>query len=411
MELTGFSINKSVLLICIAAICVTNFIFMPYLSLVAFCGVIALYILASERNENYFACFLFFLGILLVTLVPTALKTLDPLMNDKVNYRFEMVLGQGQSITQWIEDFSGPDFLSHFLIFLSSYVFGVNDLAFACYLFICFSIMSIGLYRLAGKGFVIILFLFCSQFTFQGLYGNLLRQCLALSLLLLALSYVSNWKRILILVLSALSHFSFLAYIPFVFVKKIIDKFTTIVAISSYIVCYLVGKFLFAIIISVLPTGGLFSDKASQYDGATFDGNDFARKLAVTVIFIILIESAYLFKRAFLVFDENKEKKLTTLRSFFIYGCLLFFLCTTFVEVSNRYAFNLMIFVFAYILMLVEGIGDYILRMAVYLLLIILGFGFFVYINIISNQFLYSGDLVSILSDGILSVLYKVGLF
>lgn len=409
MELTTATVNKILLLVGTLIIFAISFITMPYLSMVFFCGMLALYILINERKSDYFAFSLFFIGMTLIVLVPTSLKTLDPLMNDKVNYRYEMVVGQGQSIIQWIDGFSGPDFLSHFLIFLSSYIFGVNDLAFAFFLFLCFSIMTLGLYKLSGKSFVIILFLFCSQFTFQGLYGNLLRQCQALSLLILALSCIKNWQRGLFISLSALSHFSFVAYIPFFLVKKVFDKFTTLMALGSYAACYLVGKFLFTMIISVLPTGGVFSDKATQYDGTTFDGNDFERKLAVTLIFIVLIESAFIFKKIYLSFDEDKEKKLATVRSIFIYGCLLFFLCTSFVEISNRYAFNLMIFVFTYILMLVEGVRDYILRVSCYIFLIAFGVGFFVYINIISNQTLYSGDLISILSDNISTVLYKIG--
>ncbi|HHK5753845.1 TPA: hypothetical protein ACQVR9_005255, partial [Serratia marcescens] len=104
-------------------------------------------------------------------------------------------------------------------------------------------------------------------------------------------------------------------------------------------------------------------------------------------------------------------RTLEDIRGFFIYGALIFFLCTSFEEISTRYAFNLMIFAFTYTILLVGGIKDYMLKCIIYLSLVALLLLMYVYINIVSNQFFYYGDLVSIISDDLPTILNKIGVF
>lgn len=70
-----------------------------------------------------------------------------------------------------------------------------------------------------------------------------------------------------------------------------------------------------------------------------------------------------------------------------------------------------MIFAFAYAILLVGGIKDYTLKCMIYLSLVALLLLMYVYINVVSNQFFYYGDLVSILSDDLPTILNKIGIF
>lgn len=54
----------------------------------------------------------------LITCIVISTKTLDAIMNDKVNYRLSMLEGNGLNIVQWVADFQGIGF--HFL-FVSVY--------------------------------------------------------------------------------------------------------------------------------------------------------------------------------------------------------------------------------------------------------------------------------------------------
>lgn len=70
-----------------------------------------------------------------------------------------------------------------------------------------------------------------------------------------------------------------------------------------------------------------------------------------------------------------------------------------------------MIFAFAYAILLVGGIKDYTLKCMIYLSLVALLLLMYVYINVVSNQFFYYGDLVSILSDDLPTIINKIGIF
>ena len=89
--------------------------------------------------------------------------------------------GNGLNIVQWVASFRDSDFISYLFMYISAYLFGVNNEAFAFFYFVSFTLLVVGLYRITGNSFAIILFMFCCQYTFQGLYGNILRQSLALS--------------------------------------------------------------------------------------------------------------------------------------------------------------------------------------------------------------------------------------
>lgn len=406
-------LNKRNMVLCLLVlIAMGSFFVAPYLTMVGFSGIMAFYIIASDREKNYLAYFFFFIAMTLITCIVISTKTLDAIMNDKVNYRLSMLEGNGLNIVQWVADFQGSDFISYLFLYISAYLFGVNNEAFAFFYFVSFTLLVVGLYRITGNSFAIILFMFCCQYTFQGLYGNILRQSLALSFLVCALSCKTIRNGMALIILAAMSHFSFIMYGPYIFLRRFFQKVSTPLALAAFGATYVVGKYFFSILVAFFPTGSLFSEKAAVYDNdATFEGSDFGRKLGAIVFFIMIIEGGNLFQKYFLELDESRKRTLEDIRGFFIYGALIFFLCTSFEEISTRYAFNLMIFAFTYTILLVGGIKDYMLKCIIYLSLVALLLLMYVYINIVSNQFFYYGDLVSIISDDLPTILNKIGVF
>lgn len=227
MELTEVLNKRNMVLCLLVLIAMGSFFVAPYLTMVGFSGIMAFYIIASDREKNYLAYFFFFIAMTLITCIVISTKTLDAIMNDKVNYRLSMLEGNGLNIVQWVADFQGSDFISYLFLYISAYLFGVNNEAFAFFYFVSFTLLVVGLYRITGNSFAIILFMFCCQYTFQGLYGNILRQSLALSFLVCALSCKTIRNGMALIILAAMSHFSFIMYGPYIFLRRFFQKVST----------------------------------------------------------------------------------------------------------------------------------------------------------------------------------------
>lgn len=88
--------------------------------MVGFSGIMA-FISLLVIEKNYLAYF-FFIAMTLITCIVISTKTLDAIMNDKVNYRLSMLEGNGLNIVQWVADFQDRiSFLICFCIFPHTY--------------------------------------------------------------------------------------------------------------------------------------------------------------------------------------------------------------------------------------------------------------------------------------------------
>lgn len=91
MELTEVLNKRNMVLCLLVLIAMGSFFVAPYLTMVGFSGIMAFYIIASDREKNYLAYFFFFIAMTLITCIVISTKTLDAIMNDKVNYRLSML--------------------------------------------------------------------------------------------------------------------------------------------------------------------------------------------------------------------------------------------------------------------------------------------------------------------------------
>jgi len=378
-----------------------SFIYLPYLTLVAVAGMAALLIVYLDTHRSIGIKTIFLLASFTISVIPIASKMLYPAdQNDKVQYFYEMA--DSQSLSAWLNNYSGYDFISHFMFKFSSLVFGAGNSAFAFYYLVSFLILAFGLSKLNGRYFALVVFIFLCQYNFQGLYGNLLRQSLALSFLVVASGYIESKKKSFIFIcLAAMTHFSFVIFLPLIFIKEKYRKINTPTVIVLFSVIYFAGTVVLPILLGFSGGNDFITNRVDAYEDSTF-GNDFTRKIIVTVIFIAIVETLYL-SRKFSMFNvsELEEKKLINIRFSFLYCALTFFLTTSLEEVANRYAFNMMIYMLSVFVFCVSILKLPRLKSVIIFSLVSIIFFAYIYINIVGVQVFYYGNLESILTDSL----------
>lgn len=115
----------------------------------------------------------------------------------------------------------------------------------------------------------------------------------------------------------------------------------TVIIIASGI--YFSGKFLLPVLLGIVGGNEFLVNRVDAYEDSTF-GNDFTRKIIITVIFMTVVEIIYLLRHlAIFNASQYEEKRLVNIRFSFLFCALTFFLTTSLEEVANRYAFNMMI--------------------------------------------------------------------
>ncbi|MDK1702712.1 EpsG family protein [Serratia rubidaea] len=378
----------------------------PYITLTACCGLIAAVMLLRQRPSRRLNLAAFLI-LTLISTVPLATKTLEPRMNDKVNYYLEMQNYSGYSLTEWLAQFSGADFLSHLLFKLSAMLFGSGNAAFAAFFILSFSLLALGVYRLTRVYFVVILFLFCCQYNFQGLYGNLLRQGLALSFLVLATAERRRAPMLLWIMLASLSHFSSYLFLPFLLLPARWRTIGTLPALAAFAACYLGGALLMPKLLA-LAGNDFLATRAEAYVSGSF-GNNPLRKIQITLLYIGVVEALYQFsRRCFRHPDHPALQSAYAVRLMFLYTCAIFFATSGFEEVANRYSFNMMIFVLTFIVIICGQLRDAVSRVLLTLLCFSLGVGSYLYINLIGVQQFWYGDLQALLTDSLPTVFAKL---
>ena len=120
MELTEVLNKRNMVLCLLVLIAMGSFFVAPILRWLAFRNN-GFYIIASDREKITWHTF-FFIAMTLITCIVISTKTLDAIMNDKVNYRLSMLEGNGLNIVQWVADFQDRiSFLICFCIFPHTY--------------------------------------------------------------------------------------------------------------------------------------------------------------------------------------------------------------------------------------------------------------------------------------------------
>ncbi|MGQ6016480.1 EpsG family protein [Serratia sp. IR-2025] len=385
-----------------------SFFYLPYLTLVVMTGMAALLIayLNSHRSIGIKAIFL--ITAYIISAVPLASKMLYPTdQNDKVQYFYEMT--DSQSLSEWLNNYSGFDFISHFMLKFSSLIFGAGNSAFAFYYLVSFLILSFGLSKLNGRYFALVIFMFLCQYNFQGLYGNLLRQSLALSFLVVASGYIESRKKSFIFIcLAAMTHFSFVIFLPMAFIKEKYRKVNTATVIIIASGIYFSGKFLLPVLLGIVGGNEFLVNRVDAYEDSTF-GNDFTRKIIITVIFMTVVEIIYLLRHlAIFNASQYEEKRLVNIRFSFLFCALTFFLTTSLEEVANRYAFNMMIFVLSAFVFAISIIKSARLKSMAIFSFSCIAFSAYIYINTVGVQVFYYGDLNSILTDSLHVIWSKI---
>jgi len=383
------------------------FFYFPYMTLVFITMMLAianLYINDSKLIKVN--SFIYYLISTFLVCLPYSTKTLTPVMNDKGFYWGYILAVKDQSFMSWFENFSGNDIFSYFLLKLSAFISLGSISTFFVFTLITYTILFYAIFRLTGRSCCLVIFLFISQYNFEGLYGNIIRQALGLSIFLLAISYEKKIKNVFYGILSSLSHFSFYIYLPiFLMPKKLMDIKTKNVILILFS-CLIVGGVIIKSLINKLSSYvGFINDRAEAYQSGDY-GNSITRKIILTLIFIGIIELIYnyLKKRNLL------EDIIVKVRFYFIMITAVFFLMLSFTEAANRYSFNLMIFTMIFIGFLLDKINNFKLKYSLSLVIAVSGIALYIYINSVGVQFFYFGQLSNILDDNVIEILQKIRL-
>lgn len=385
-------------------IALISFYFLPYLSVVLFLFLLVIVNeLTTDKTIKTYNLILFIILSALLMVIPYATKTLTPLMNDKGFYFGYMLDVKNQGITAWFKSFSGNDILSYLGLAISSHLFGVSNEAFGFFFIISYIILIVAVRNILASSVLIFLFMYIPQYNFQGLYGNIIRQGLGLSIFMLAISQ-ENKRKYIYGVLAGMAHFSFIICLPFYFISKYIVNYSTkkifILLMSVY---FLGGVVLKTALQHAAFISSYVSSRVTAYQDGDF-GNSIVRKVVLTFAFVIIVEIIYNRLR-----KEGKiTDKILVIRSYFIMMCSVFFLTISFQEIANRYAFDLMVFVFIFIGFYISSIKNRVNRLKVVFVLLAVSFPIYFYINIQGVQYFYFGNLQGILTDSLPVMINKL---
>lgn len=382
------------------------FIFFPYLTLLVV-TMISSFFISLSYNDYYYKKKYHFYTLLSIFFMFSALPIVTKTnTSDKFQYSEYILNHLNENIISWLNGFSGFDFLSWFSLKISSMILGAGNGAFLGFYIICFVILSKGIIRLNKDLTFFTFFLLVPQYVYDSFYANTLRQGLAFSIFILAISYFSYKRRYIYFLMSCLSHYSFLIYFPLILLINKIKSLSTKKTLLYYSVFYLFGGVVAPVLFKYL---GSFSDfftiRVGAYKNADF-GVDPVKRLIITIILSLGMETIHL------IFIRNivTSKVYDKVRIIFVFMVCFYFFTLTFEEISNRYSFNVMGFFFIYLSCAIMQIKDKLVSL--FFIIILITSSFFIYIYMIFNRSadLYFGNFPLIINDSIFNILSRLNI-
>lgn len=361
----GSNLNKTVTrprLVNVAVIitAITVFILLPFLSFLIVIGIAALY---AGSGHNYNIKHLTYLTVLV--LAPyVALKTSLPYLgNDKFQYIGYMDIFENGGFLDVIS--VHPEVVSFGLIYLTS-IFENHDLAFYVIFTLTLSVFLHALSLFDKKSIPFFLLLILSSSIFLNLFGNLIRQGLALAFCSLVFFERKEKVRYLWCILAVFSHIPSIIILACFFLGSRIKSLSTLLVILIYLASYLISYAIPSLLDSISYAGGSMIEKKSMLysNWEEVDTSSSMNSFAMISVVVLFVEVLNL---KFNMFTFNNKKE--TLYNIIILLGSLLLLTSQLDKVFERYYFYYFMFSTFYISYILYSIRDFLVKRIVTTLL------------------------------------------
>jgi len=341
-------INKTALnaiVFCAIILFLLIFLMKPFLSIWLLFAGAAFYLALSLHPKKITIPFI--LGLSLVVYTPY-IATKIPwyvLGNDKPQYLgFMRDLMQGDF---WQSISAQPEVVSFLLLKISAEIFGPTNDAFALIFLLSFGSFIIGTYKIYPAASVAFIALFLASSVSFNIFGNTIRQGLALSFFLLALSQTDR-KKILYVALAVFSHFSSFIIIPYIMLKPILLKMNSRLILMVATALFILGYLLPEIMSNLSFAWSYLEKKRSLYVEYESTESGAAR---ITFFLSFFIVFASRLRSINNLFNESHKIKPThqyAMESLYSVTLYLFFILLLTMQISDFFArFYLYYFTFS----------------------------------------------------------------
>lgn len=340
MNFTAYSRNQKsltfTLLITLTALFI-SLIIMPFMTVWLLMIFGSLYLAMSEKNARLIVLLIITLAALVLTPYISTKSGWAIAGNDKKLYLEFMYQFLRSDFLQSVA--TQPEFVSFFLIKISAELFGPSNDAFALIFLVSFILLAIGAIRTHQRASLAFLLFFLSSSVFFNVYGNTIRQGLALSFMFIVISENSRRKYVFML-LSIFSHFSAFALAPYLLTRNIILKLSLKTTLLFFGCSYAAG-FTISLIMNMFSFSWEYLEKKrTLYVDFISDETGVAKITFFIILAIVLFSKSELCSRLAQKSRNVTAKENYALESLFaltIYLSLLLFFVMQITDFFARY--------------------------------------------------------------------------
>lgn len=327
--------------------------------------------------------------------------------NDKPQYIEYMREFQQGGFIDAIEN--QPEIVSFGVIYAASSLHGVSNLSFALIFAASFFVLLLALKRIMHDSVPAAICLILSSFVLYTAYGNVIRQSIAISFLVLALASGGK-KRVALLLVTSLAHLSTLAFLPFFLFKKTklyiqSNPSSAIVIAAAF---FLLGKVSSLLLTKVSKYSEYLEVKSEIY--SAWESYDNSKSVAMaTILFLACLLTTRRIKA--LKPSAAFQGSLQTLNELWLFSNYIFcilMLSVSYTKIFDRFYIYYYVIAMIYLVLFFRSRKSFALR-AASAAAIILYSTFYLIKNIIFYQEFYCGEPGSFLLDSIFAMLSCLG--
>lgn len=379
------------------------FVFMPFAVLWIFIAGTAFYAAISNTRPKKLAILIFSLLVILLTPYMATKTGLSVVGNDKLQYT-DFMYGLVNGNLFQIE-LGHPEIVSFTLLKISAELFGPSNEAFATFFAISFIIFLIGIYRTDPRASLTFIMLFLSSSVFFNIYGNGIRQGLALSLFLVFISEIKT-KKYFFLTLALLSHLSIGALLPYIFLRRIIVGLDNKRVLAVCAASYLSGYAVMPLMEGFSSSWGYLERKRTLYMNYISSETGIAKVTFLLLLTIVILTKSSFFRKLIKQNSRLSTKQqfaLDSLYSVTIYLSFLLFFVMQVMDFFARYYMYYLVFCVFYITVFIYNLDNTRYRAIGTFLIIVFSTASLIK-SFLNFSLFYCGNSNEFLTDNIISV-------
>ncbi|WP_223502778.1 EpsG family protein [Pseudomonas sp. BF-R-24] len=319
------------------AILVLFFLFKPFITIWLLMASGSLYLATSEKNARLIVTLIISLTAIVLTPYISTKTGLAIAGNDKKLYLEFMYQFLRSDFLQSIS--TQPEFVSFFIIKVAAQLFGPSDEAFALIFLVSFTLLAIGAIRINQRASLAFMLFFLSSSVFFNVFGNTIRQGLALSFIFIVISEQSR-RKYLFMLLAIFSHFSAFALAPYILIRGLILRLSLKSTVLFFCCSYIAG-FTVSYVMNMFSFSWEYLEKKrSLYVDLVSEESGIAKITFFVILAIVLFTRTKLGSRLAQKAQKTTTKEITALDSLYAltaYISLLLFFVMQITDFFARY--------------------------------------------------------------------------